>query len=152
MTNRRPLVIGVGNADAGDDAAGRIVARNLLCGDHGAFDIEETSGEATSLMALFANRARVIIVDACVSGDRPGTLRRFDARRSTLPRQLAGHSTHGFGVSAAIDLAGTLGMLPASVVVHTIEGAAFRPGEAPGAAVLRACAQLADLLRAELRT
>ncbi|MFZ1680969.1 MAG: hydrogenase maturation protease [Rhizobiaceae bacterium] len=150
MANTRPLVIGVGNPDAGDDAAGRIVARNLQCSDHGAFDIEEASGEATGLMALFANRARVVIVDACLSGDPPGTLRRIDARRAELPRQLAGYSSHGFGVAAAIGLAGTLGQLPETVILHTIEGAAFVPGEAPCAQVLQACAQLADLLRDEL--
>lgn len=150
MGEKRPLVIGVGNPDAGDDAAGRIVARNLLASDHGAFDIEEASGEATHLLALFQNRSRVVIVDACQAGDPPGTLRRFNARTMTLPRQLAGYSSHGFGVAAAIDLGGILDALPETLILHTVEGASFRPGDAPSDVVIKACARLMPRVRADL--
>ena len=132
-----PLVIGVGNLHAGDDAAGRLVARNLARLG-GAFDVVESFGTAADLVTDFEHRARVLIVDACRSGDSAGTVHRFDVHRETLPDYLNAVSSHGIGVAEGIALARALGMLPEKCEVIAIEGADFRTGARLSAAVATA--------------
>ena len=67
---RRPLVIGVGNAARGDDAAGLLAARRL-----GGIELE---GDPTALLDLFDGIDEAAVVDAVRSGAAPGTVHRFD--------------------------------------------------------------------------
>lgn len=122
-----PLVIGVGNDFAGDDAAGRLVARAL----EGAagFDVAETHGAAADIVTLMEGRGRVLIVDACRSGAAAGTLHRLDATAGDLPGWLRSVSSHGIGVAEAVALARVLGILPPRVEVWAIEGRAFCTGD-----------------------
>lgn len=155
-----PLVIGVGNPDGGDDAAGRAVARRLrelLAGGvdgagaarpagGGALDVAEADGEATRLLALMEGRERVILVDAARSGAAPGTVHRFDAAAGPLPASLATASSHGLGPAQAVELARALGRLPTELTVVAVEGERFdEPGLSPpvAAAVERLAAELA---------
>lgn len=124
----KPLLIGVGNDFAGDDAAGRLVARAL----EGAagFDVSECHGAAADIVTLMEGRAQVLIVDACTSGAVPGTVHRLDAVAGALPGWLRSVSSHGIGVAEAVALARVLDTLPAKVEVWAIEGAAFCTGDA----------------------
>lgn len=124
----KPLLIGVGNDFAGDDAAGRLVARALE--GAAAFDVAETHGAAADIVTLMEGRARVVIVDACRSGAAPGTLHRLDAVAGDLPGWLRSVSSHGIGVAEAVALARILGSLPEVVDVWAIEGTAFCTGDA----------------------
>jgi hydrogenase maturation protease len=124
----RPLVIGAGNPDRGDDAAGPTLIRRLKTSADLPCDCAETSGEATAILALIEGRDRVIVVDACQSGGRPGTIHRFDAAAGPLPAILNTPSSHGLGVAAGLELARALGQLPPQVVVLAIEGACFDHG------------------------
>lgn len=123
----RPLVIGVGNDFAGDDAAGRLVARAL----EGAagIDVSECHGAAADLVTMMEDRPRVLIVDACVSGAAVGTVHRLDAVAGELPGWLRSVSSHGIGVAEGVALARMLGSLPGQVEVWAIEGAAFGTGD-----------------------
>ena len=145
------LLIGVGMPDVGDDAAGRLVARRLA-GREQSFDIAETPGTATDLVALFEGRARVLIVDACHSGAAPGTIHRIDATSGALPPYLASVSSHGIGVCEGIRLAEALDLLPRRCDLWGIEGADFSFGAPLTPAVLDAidlCVQeIPALLRA----
>ena len=114
----RPRLIGVGNAWRRDDGAGPAVAA-ALGGD--------CTDEPSRLLDLWAGAGHAIVVDASRSGAPPGTVRRFDATTAPLPAQEL-HSTHGFGVAEAIELARVVGRLPARVEVYAIEGTDFRPG------------------------
>lgn len=144
------LVIGVGNPTAGDDAVGRIVARKLAARDNRDFDVAEASGEAADLMYRFKGRARVILVDACRSGEPVGTVHRFDAARGPLPVALGAVSSHGFGAGAAIALARVLGQLPEILLVYAIEGAKFDPETPPSRPVCEAAlAVVAEIFSAE---
>ena len=146
----RPLVIGVGNPDAGDDVAGRLVARLLASAPDAGFDVVEASGEASGLISLFEGRDHVVLIDASRSGSPPGALHRFAAHEKALPASLAAVSSHGFGAAAAIELARVLGLLPGTVIVHAIEGACFNPGSPPSDAVRTAAETLAETLLAGL--
>lgn len=126
----RRIVIGIGNPDRGDDAAGRSVVRLLrpLLPDDVA--VTEHDGEATSLLAQLDGADAAFLVDACASGGPVGTVYRFDTAAAPLPAGGFGLSTHGFGLSEGIELARALGQLPRCCIVYAIEGGCFETGAA----------------------
>jgi hydrogenase maturation protease len=134
------MVIGVGNAYRSDDAAGLHVARLLRERGVEALAYE---GEPVTLLDTFAGRDAVVLVDAVRSGAAAGTVHRADASERPLPTELGGvPSTHLLGVGEAIELARTLGRLPASVVVYGIEGESFEAGSELSPAVAAAVEQV----------
>lgn len=142
----RPLLIGVGNDFAGDDAAGRLVVRALEGAD--AFDTAETHGAAADIVTLMEGRAHVVIVDACTSGAMPGTVHKLDAVAGDLPGWLRSVSSHGIGVAEAVALARMLGSLPERVEVWAIEGTHFCVGDGVSDPVKRAVADVIAALPA----
>jgi hydrogenase maturation protease len=132
----RRLVIGVGNPDSGDDAAGRLVARRLCdrnaCAPEPGLVIRECGGEATALMDAWTGFDDVVLVDACSGAGEPGRIRRFSAgdveTLAALEQRQRG-STHGLGLSAALALSRALGTQPCRLVIYAIEGRHFRPGD-----------------------
>ncbi|MCB1505301.1 MAG: hydrogenase maturation protease [Hyphomicrobiaceae bacterium] len=148
MALTRPLVIGIGNPLAGDDAAGRLVARQLAARTV-EFDVAEADGEATRLMSLLGGRKRVVIVDACRSGAPVGTVLKFEAHERPLPVDLSTLSSHGVGLAEAIEFARMLGGLPQHCTVYAIEGACFDLGQMVSQPVLASVDSLAALLREE---
>ncbi len=146
----RCVVLGVGNCDRGDDAAGPIVARALRGRLPDGVAVIEGSGEATALIAHMDGAATVFLIDACVSGAPPGTVHRVDASAAPVPERLRGLTTHGFGVAAAVELARAVGQLPPRCIIYAIEGAAFEPGAAVSPAVAAAAAAAARALCAEI--
>jgi hydrogenase maturation protease len=112
MTRR---LIGIGNPDRGDDAAGWAVA-----GSVSTWEVERRVAGSFDLLDLWDEDDEVVIVDAMRSGARPGTIHMFDAADAALPVG-AFASTHAFGPAAVIELARTLHRLPKSLVVIGIE-------------------------------
>lgn len=141
-------MIGIGNEDRHDDAAGLATAR-LLRSERGARVIEQAGG-AAELLEAWAGEPSVIVVDAMASGAPAGTVRRFDAVREPLPAVAAGASTHGLGLAEAVGLARALGRLPARLVLVGIEGADFSPGTGLGPAVAAGVETAARLVRGEI--
>jgi hydrogenase maturation protease len=137
----RALLIGVGNAWRGDDAAGLIVARRVR--ELGAPDALEHEGDAVGLIDAWTGSEHVVIVDAASSGAAPGAVHRFDARAAPLPAARLRSSTHAFGVADAVELARALGRLPARLEVLAIEGRDFALGARPTAPVSAAIERLA---------
>jgi hydrogenase maturation protease len=147
---RRCIVLGLGNPDRGDDAAGRVVARRLR--DTLPIDVvvAEHGGEATEVFTEIDRADAVFVIDACVSGAPPGAIHRFDANAAPLPDFAFGLSTHGFGLGMAIELARTVGRLPPLCIVYAVEGGSFEPGAPLSAAVNAAIDEIARRLRAEV--
>ena len=146
----RRVVIGVGIAERGDDGAGRAVVQRLSGTLPGDVEIVECEGETTVLLARIEGASAVFVVDACVSGAPPGTIRRFDATEAPLPDLGASVSTHDLGLAAAIELARALGELPPRCIVYTIEGCSFEAGAPLSPPVRRAVAEVARRLRADV--
>jgi hydrogenase maturation protease len=146
------VVIGIGNPDRGDDAAGREVARRLRATGLKGAEIFEHEGEATALLARLERARAAIIIDACVSDAAPGTVRRFDAVASSLPSGARGGSSHGFGLCEAIELARALGALPPRCFVYAIEGERFEIHAPMSKCVSEAVEHVAECVRAEIAT
>jgi hydrogenase maturation protease len=140
------IVIGVGNAWRGDDAAGLAVARRLRVLAPPGVDVREHEGEASGLVEAWAGADSVVVVDASASGAAAGTVRRFDAAAAPLPASALRSSTHAFGVPEAIELARALGRLPARLDVYAVEGERFEAGAALTPAVADAVEALACAL------
>jgi hydrogenase maturation protease len=123
------LIIGIGNPNRGDDAAGRAAVARLKACVAKDLRVIECDGEATALLALFSEADDVILIDAAMSGAVPGTVGRFDAHEAPLPAARFGMSTHSLGLGEAIEFARALGQLPRRCVVYAIEGRSFALGD-----------------------
>jgi hydrogenase maturation protease len=134
------LVIGCGNPDRSDDAAGILVARRLR---ELGIQAHELCGEGLALIDAWSGWADVIVVDAVKSGAPPGTITIWDARVSPLPVSQFGCSSHRLGVGEGIELARTLDRLPGKLMVVGIEGIQFSYGGSVSAEVAEAVERVA---------
>ena len=124
----RVLVIGIGNAYRGDDAAGLAVADRIRVAAPPGVEVLRHEGEPVALIDTW-DRARVVyLVDAVSSGGEPGSIYRFDATARPLGAQFSCRGTHAFGVAETIELSRALGRLPLQLIGYGIEGRSFGPG------------------------
>lgn len=146
----RRIVVGIGNPARGDDGAGRAVAQRLRGMLPAGVAVEELDGEATALLAALDGAAAAYLIDACVSGEPAGTIRRFDLAAGRLPPTAAALSSHGIGLAEALELARALGQLPPRCILYAIAGETFETGAELSPAVKEAVGEAACRLRAEL--
>jgi hydrogenase maturation protease len=146
----KTLIIGVGNPDRGDDAAGILVARQLKRASPEGFEVIEQIGDGAALMDAWQGFDTVILVDAVQSGAPPGTIHRLDARAQPIPSRFFHCSTHAFGVAEAIETARALDRLPPRVLVFGIEGNNFGAGEEISDKISAACTEVAARIRERL--
>ncbi len=128
-------IIGCGNFDRGDDAAGLMVARRLqafgvetLGVEIPGVEIMEQSRESLSLMDCWLGYEHVILVDATAPRGTPGQIREWNAHANTLPEDVFPCSTHAFGVREAVELARVMNRLPQTLLIYGIEGKQFSFG------------------------
>lgn len=127
-------IIGLGNAFAGDDAVGNLVARQLLPYQGPSVSIMEGSFAGLNLLHEMEETDTLILIDAVHSQAEAGNIVRF-----TIPPDLdtlgqltwasSTSSTHAFGLGEALTLASTLGLLPKQVILYGIELGHIHPGE-----------------------
>lgn len=137
------LIIGCGNTERGDDAAGVLVARRLR--ELGAHALEH-SGEGLALMESWKGCDSVILIDAVVTGAAPGAITVWDGNLAPMIGDTRGCTTHAFGVAEAVELARVLGRLPHRLSIYGIEGRSFDLGGAPSQEVAEAVERLVQQL------
>jgi hydrogenase maturation protease len=142
------LIIGLGNPDRGDDAAGILVACRLA--EWGIEAIQHRGG-TLDLIEIWGTADQAVIVDAVSSGAAPGTLHIWEARIAELRNNGLRSSTHAFDLADAIELARVLDRLPKKLMIYGIEAAQFVVGTPPSSQVLagveRAVEHISSLLR-----
>lgn len=122
------VVVGVGNRDRGDDAAGpEVVARLEETVPPGVRLATTVGSDPASLMDLWEGARLAVVVDAVVSGAEAGTVLRVEAA-TPLPANIRLVSTHALGAGTAIELARAVGRIPERLVVIGIEGSSYRVG------------------------
>lgn len=119
------LILGCGNPDRSDDAAGVLVARRLR--EMGT-DAREFTGDPLALIEAWNGSREVILIDTVVSGDAAGTITVWDAGKTPLPPEQFCCSTHAFGIAEAVEIARALGRLPSKLLIYGIEGIRFDVG------------------------
>lgn len=151
----RVRVIGCGNPDAGDDAVGLIVVREVRARLDGVRGVEVVeAGPAFRVLELAEGADAIVVVDAvrAPSGLRtPGELVRAEGGPDGLPAELSSSlSSHGLGLAEAVGLASALGRAP-RVVLHGIEAADVTAGSPLSEPVASALASLVEQVVAEVR-
>ena len=146
-------ILGIGSP-AGDDQAGWLTVDALEANgvpQHfalGQITIARLDRPGAGLISLLENAAWVILVDAMQSNGKAGEIRSFNLEDWAVYSQ--GLSSHGFGVLDALSLAQELGSLPPRLDLYGIEIGSVTPGEEPGAPILAAALQLADIIASGL--
>ena len=119
------LIVGVGNPDRSDDAAGVLVARRLRGMGIAA---QEFTGDPLALIEAWNGAREVILIDTMVSGVAAGAITFWDAAKTPLPPEQFSCSTHAFGIAEALEIARALGRLPSKLLIYGIEGIRFEVG------------------------
>ena len=141
------LIIGCGNPQRGDDAAGILVAERLR---KLGLEADTRLGEAADLIEAWDTVDDVIVVDAVLTGAPVGTVQAWDGRQ--LPASVSSAaSTHGFGVAEAIELARVLNRLPMRLRVYGVEGRRFVPGAEISLEVQRAVEEVVQRIIADVK-
>jgi hydrogenase maturation protease len=150
VAERRILVLCVGNAARGDDAAGPALAQALGADLPPGVELAICDGEAAAVLDKLAGVESALIVDACVSGAPAGHVHRFDVADAPLPHGALRLSSHGLGLHEALELARAMNQLPPACLVYAIEGEAFAVGTGLSKPVAQAVGRLAARLREDL--
>lgn len=130
-------IIAIGNRWATDDGVGHEVVQQLqtrLENEPAGFAAQIESfcfpRPDLALMEALEGCSRALLVDAVVSGAPPGTLHILEWQTGVgVARGVERASSHGFGLREVLELAATLGRLPAQVLICGIEAASTEPGE-----------------------
>jgi hydrogenase maturation protease len=116
---RQPVLVATcGNADAGDDAFGALVAQALQRQPPAGVEVVNLSQNPAALLDHLSGRKMLIVVDAVQCPGLPqGALLDVDWLAPDRPflRTAAALSTHGLSIADQIDLAASLGGLPPQV-------------------------------------
>ena len=125
MPNKN-LIIGLGSPH-GDDRVGWEVIHALgHVGAQSPSVIISVVSQPWDLLDHFQSQDLAILVDACVTGQPPGTIIEVDVDDlKQYPRSRS--SSHGSTVPAAIEMAVALGTCPKRLVILGIEVAAWKP-------------------------
>ncbi len=109
----------------------------------------EHSGEGLDLIECWRGSEDVILVDAVVAGEAPGTVRVWEAGTAPIDRNAFPCSTHAFGLAEAIKLARILGRLPERLRIYGIEAAQFEPDAGLTPAVAEGIERAAQMIAGE---
>jgi hydrogenase maturation protease len=146
-------VIGVGNVWRGDDAVGPRVARCLQEEPWPQVEILESQGTAGVLQEAWKDAARVIVVDAVVTGGPPGAIYRFDAHDPAITFPVSrSSSSHGWGVAEALALGRLFQELPPVLIIYCIEGENFALGDELSPTVAAAVPEAARAIIQEIQS
>jgi len=146
----RGVVVGIGNRFRRDDSVGLLVLDAVRPRLPSCVDAIESNGDAVALVSAWEDTDLLVVVDAIVSGAKPGTIYRFDGAHRLPALFFRATSSHVLGLAEALELARTLGRLPGRVIVVGIEAGEVALGEgltpAARAAVARATDRVLQVL------
>jgi hydrogenase maturation protease len=112
------IVIGLGSWHGDDQVGWRLVESLCSCSQPvaPAFAVDEP----IRVIDYLDDCDHLVIVDACRSGAKPGTIVRLVWPDANLG-QLRSESSHSFGLNASLRLAEKLDKLPSRVVIYAVE-------------------------------
>lgn len=151
----KTVVIGLGNPLASDDALGLEAIKRLGASELPAeVELIEGGTVGIGLIDLVAGAERAVLIDAALSGGKPGTIHRY--RFEDLPAEPVFQlSAHGFGPVEAIRLGQMVRPeeMPGEIVLYGVEAGeteSFRVGLSE--AVTRALPELVEQIAEEVRS
>ena len=79
------------------------------------------------LLHSIAERQKVILIDCCLMGAEPGTIRRFTPDDVKSVKQMAHLSLHEVDILKVIELAKQIGQCPEEIIIFGIEPVKIAP-------------------------
>jgi hydrogenase maturation protease len=146
----KTLYIGIGNRFRHDDGAALALADGLRALELPGLTVIEATDDVIRLLDVWQPYDHVIVADAVVTGEEPGTLHRRDPLACPLPRHWFGLSSHQLGVIEAIELGRAMKRLPSRMSFIGIEGRDFTDGQGLTAAVERSLPIATEIVKAEV--
>ena len=145
------LIVGCGNRERADDAAGLLVIEKLreLGAEGMGATLATCTGDWTELLQSWGPDDEVILVDAVVTGSPPGTVHLWEDELPAAAQDCA-TSTHGFGIQEALRLARAIGRLPRALRIYGIETRQFETGRCLSREVECAITDLTQKIRTEI--
>jgi hydrogenase maturation protease len=122
------IVVGLGNAWRGDDAAGLLVVERLRPLLASSIRTVAHEGDGLSLLDLWTPEDDVILVDAVLAPGRGGPVV-HDALAQPLPPGVQPLSGHALDAASAIELAREIGWLPRRLIVVGVPAHSFGTGD-----------------------
>lgn len=123
------IIVGIGHDYRRDDAVGLVVARRIQAEGHDDVTVLCLGEDLFKLLDVMQPGARIVVVDAVVSGAPAGTIHRVDLLGARPGSQIpATSSSHAFDLVQVLALAGTLARVPAAFRLVGVEAADVAPG------------------------
>ncbi len=149
--DERPVLIGLGAWDRGDDAVGLVVADALRPRlRHGVCVITGRADAMALVLALEGRRVAVAVDALRLDGVEPGTRREVDLTIDAPPGAPPRASGHGDALGQGWRLARALGAMPPRAVLVGVVGRTFALGAPLSAEVRRALPALEQAVVAAL--
>ena len=145
--NRKTLIVGIGSHH-GDDRFGWFVAESLSAESREGCEVR-LAASPIDLLGFLEDVARLVVCDACRGVAQPGEVHRWTWPCAEFEK-LNFDGTHNLNLPAVLGLAAELCILPADVVVWTVEAEYVGPGEPVSPKVAAAAAKVADRIWSEL--
>lgn len=118
------VVIGLGNVYRRDDGIGpRVAAACRRCVPAAVRVVTEV-GDPAVLLNAWTGASLAVVIDAAVARpSQPGRIRRYTASDFTGPDVAVGVSSHGLDLARVYALGRAVGVIPAELVVFTVDAA-----------------------------
>lgn len=121
-------IIGIGHPDRGDDSLGPKVIEALKDNSNLNADLIAILGDMTTLLSLFEQYSKIIIVDAIQTGKvNVGHLHCFEDDQIKPMTNYCRTSTHAFDLGQTIEMATALDQCPQHLIIIGLEAQQFEP-------------------------
>ena len=127
MNMKPTIVVGLGNPLMADEGIGVVLIEELgklaAEGKLPSETIEYYDGGCGGMYLLhnIAGRKKAVLIDCCLMGTEPGTLRRFTPDDVNSVKQMAHLSLHEIDILKVLELAKQIGQCPDDIVIFGIE-------------------------------
>lgn len=125
--SKSTIVVGLGNPIMADEGIGVALVEELsklaAAGELPSEDIEYYDGGCGGMYLLhtIAGRQKAVLIDCCLMGTEPGTIRRFTPDDVNSVKQMAHLSLHEVDILKVLELAKQIGQCPDDIVIFGIE-------------------------------
>lgn len=132
-TVKPTIVVGLGNPLMADEGIGTVLvdalAKLARDGKLPNETVEYYDGGCGGMYLLhtIAERKKAILIDCCLMGAEPGTIRRFTPDDVNSVKKMAHLSLHEVDILKVIELARQIGQCPDEIVIFGIEPVSIKP-------------------------
>ena len=159
MTFGKPketIVVGLGNPLMADEGIGTVLVEELSklaqAGKLPFENVEYYDGGCGGMYLLhtIAERKKAILLDCCLMGTDPGTIRRFTPDDVNSVKKMAHLSLHEVDILKVIELARQIGQCPDEIVIFGIEPVSIEPQMHLNEAIQKRIPEYIETIRNEL--